>query len=210
MSEATVLEPRRLPSAGRAAQTVDRILETTAELLDEIGFDAITTNRIAERAQVNVASLYKYFPNKYAVLKALADKLRDEQLELLADKLSGGGPGAGAGWRSQLSGLLDAYLALFLSRPGFAELAAVLSSSAPLREIDEASLAAEARVIAERLGDYGIAGSRRDHDAAARVMLEAARGVLPLARRAGPAERKRLMRELKQMLEAYLALRIEA
>jgi AcrR family transcriptional regulator len=208
VSEATTLEPRRLPTAGRAAQTVDRILEATAELLDEIGFDAITTNRIAERAQVNVASLYKYFPNKYAVLKALADKVRDEQLDLLADELTGP-QGDGADWRGQLGGLLDAYFALFLSRPGFAELAAVLSSSAPLREIDEASLAAEAGVIAERLVDYGITGSRNDHDAMARVMLEAARGVFPLARRAGPAERKRLMGELKQMLSAYLAVHIE-
>ena len=58
------LEPRRRPTARRARRTVGRILDATAALLDEVGFDAITTNLIAERAGVNVASLYKYFPNK--------------------------------------------------------------------------------------------------------------------------------------------------
>ncbi len=56
---------------------------------------------------------------------------------------------------------------------------------------------------------YGVGGSRADREAIGRVILEAARGVLPLARRAGPAGRKRLMRELERMLEAYLSSYIE-
>lgn len=200
MSESQPLEPRRRPSGGRARKTVERILATTAELLDEVGFDDMTTNLIAARAGVNVASLYKYFPNKYAVLTGLADQMRDEQLELLSQRLQPRGD-----WRGELAALLDAYLELFVSRPGFAELAAVMSSSPVLRVIDEASLAAEVRVIAQRLVDYGIEGSRADREAIARVTLEASRGVLPLMRRARPAGRKRLMRELRRMLEAYLA-----
>lgn len=204
MSKAQSLEPRRRPAAGPARKTVERILGSTAELLDEIGFDDLTTNLIAERADVNVASLYKYFPNKYAVLTALAEEMRDEQLELLSEQLRPRGD-----WRGELEALLDAYLHLFLSRPGFAQLAAVLSSSPPLREVDQASLAAEARVISERVVSYGIEGTQADREAIARVMLEAARGVLPLVRRAAPAGRRRLMRELRRMLEAYLASYID-
>ena len=204
MSKSQTLEPRRRPAAGPARQTVDRILASTAELLDEVGFDDLTTNLIAERADVNVASLYKYFPNKYSVLTALAEQMRDMQLELLAERLQPQGD-----WRGELQTLLDAYVELFVSRPGFAELATVLSSSPPLRAIDEASLAAEASVIAERVVHYGIEGTRADREAIARVMLEATRGVLPLVRRAAPAGRKRLMRELRRMLEAYLSSYIE-
>lgn len=206
MPQPDVLEPRRRPASGRARLTVGRILAATAELLDDAGFDAMTTNLIAERAGVNVASLYKYFPNKYAVLTALAEQMRDEQLQLLAERIGGDA----ASWRDDVASILGAYLELFMVRPGFAELAAVLSSSAPLREIDEASLAAEASAIGLRLGDYGIEGTRADRDAMARVMLEASRGVLPLARRATPAKRKKLMRELQRMLESYLAGYIEA
>jgi AcrR family transcriptional regulator len=204
VSRSQTLEPRRRPAAGPARQTVDRILASTAELLDEVGFDDLTTNLIAERADVNVASLYKYFPNKYSVLTALAEQMRDMQLELLAERLQPQGD-----WRGELQTLLDAYVELFVSRPGFAELATVLSSSPPLRAIDEASLAAEARVIAERVVHYGIEGTRADREAIARVILEATRGVLPLVRRAAPAGRKRLMRELRRMLEAYLSSYIE-
>jgi AcrR family transcriptional regulator len=204
VSRSQTLEPRRRPAAGPARQTVDRILASTAELLDEVGFDNLTTNLIAERADVNVASLYKYFPNKYSVLMALAEQMRDMQIELLAERLQPQGD-----WRGELQTLLDAYVELFVSRPGFAELATVLSSSPPLRAIDEASLAAEARVIAERVVHYGIEETRADREAIARVMLEATRGVLPLVRRAAPAGRKRLMRELRRMLEAYLSSYIE-
>jgi AcrR family transcriptional regulator len=199
------LEPRRRPAGARARKTVERILASTAGLLDEVGFDDLTTNLIAERAAVNVASLYKYFPNKYAVLNALAEQMRDDQLELLSEQLQPHGD-----WRAELATILAAYQELFLSRAGFAELAAVLSSSPALREIDEASLAAEASVIAKRLVAYGIKGSRADREAMARVMLEAARGVLPLVRRAAPAGRRRMMRELRRMLESYLAGYIEA
>jgi len=199
------LEPRRRPSEGPARRTVDRILESTASLLDDVGFDALTTNVIAERAGVNVASVYKYFPNKYAVLTALAERMRDEQLDLLAERLQPGGD-----WRADLEALLNAYLELFVSRPGFAELAAVLASSAPLREIDQASLTAEANTIAERMVGYGVEAGPTDREASARVMLEAARGVLPLARRANPAERKRLMRELRRMLESYVSTIVDA
>jgi AcrR family transcriptional regulator len=204
VSDTQSIEKRREPTSNRAKKTVERILDGTAELLDEMGLDELTTNHIAERAGVNVASLYKYFPNKYAVLAALADQMREEQLELLS-----GQPEPEGDWRGELRGLLNAYLKLFVSRPGFAALAAVMPSSPPLREIDEASLAAEASAIADRVASYGVGGSRPDREAIGRVILEAARGVFPLARRAGPARRKRLMRELERMLEAYLASYIE-
>jgi len=204
VSKVPTLEPRRRPTAGPARKTFERILASTAELLDEVGFDDLNTNLIAEHANVNVASVYKYFPNKYAVLTALADSMRDEQLELLSERLQPQGD-----WRGELGSLLDAYVDLFVSRPGFAALAAVLPSSPLLREIDQASLAAEARVIAERLVDYGIKEKRADREAMARVILEAARGVLPLVRLAGPTGRKRLTRELRRMLEAYVSSYIE-
>jgi AcrR family transcriptional regulator len=202
--KAQPLEPRRRPSSASARKTVERILASTAALLDEVGFDDLTTNLIAERADLNVASVYKYFPNKYAVLMALAERLRDEQLELLARQLRPEGD-----WRTELAALLDAYVELYLQRPGFAELTAVMASSTPLREAEEASLAAETKMIAERMAAYGIQATASEREAMARVMLEAARGVFSLLPRSRPARRKRLMQELRRMLEAYLTNYIE-
>jgi len=68
------LAPRRLPIQKRAKERVGHILDTLATLLVEKGFDGISTNLIAERAGIDVASIYQYFPNKYAVLCALAER----------------------------------------------------------------------------------------------------------------------------------------
>lgn len=48
------------------------ILEAAAQVFQREGLDA-TTNRIAERAGVSIGSLYQYFPNKHALLYALAE-----------------------------------------------------------------------------------------------------------------------------------------
>lgn len=69
------LEERVEPVQERAKRSVDRILETAAILLDEVGFDGFNTNLLAERAGVRVRTVYRYFPNKYAVIVALTKRL---------------------------------------------------------------------------------------------------------------------------------------
>ena len=79
--------PRKRPSQGRSRVTVEAILDAAAQVLEEHGYAGGTTNRIAERAGVSIGSLYEYFPNKDAVVVALAEREleaeRNELLELL-------------------------------------------------------------------------------------------------------------------------------
>lgn len=65
------LHPRKTPRQDRAAATVAAILEAAAVILETDGFDAYTTNAIAERAGASIGSLYQYFPNKSALTRAL-------------------------------------------------------------------------------------------------------------------------------------------
>lgn len=62
---------RRKPRQVRAQRTVGFILDAAAYILAEHGLAGFTTNHIAERAGVNISSLYQYFPNKAAILEAL-------------------------------------------------------------------------------------------------------------------------------------------
>jgi AcrR family transcriptional regulator len=55
----------------RSAATVDAILSATIQVLLAAGRDRLTTTRVAHRAGVSVGTLYQYFPNKQALLRAV-------------------------------------------------------------------------------------------------------------------------------------------
>ena len=67
------------PQQERAKRTYEAILASAAKLLVEVGVERISTNLIAEDAGITVPALYRYFPNKYAVLNALGAVLMDRQ-----------------------------------------------------------------------------------------------------------------------------------
>lgn len=65
---------RRQPVQQRSAKRVQRMLDACAELIEELGYDGVTTTLIAERAGVAVGSLYQFFPDKRAVVQALTQR----------------------------------------------------------------------------------------------------------------------------------------
>jgi AcrR family transcriptional regulator len=71
-------ESRIQPVQKRAQERRNLILDVTAELLDEVGQDGLTTILVAKRAGVSVGTLYHYFPNKYAIMYALAEQWVNE------------------------------------------------------------------------------------------------------------------------------------
>jgi len=72
-------QPRKKPKQERARQAVEAIEQACLKILETEGPRRLTTNRIAEVAGVNIASLYQYFPNKDAILASVyAAKLRSE------------------------------------------------------------------------------------------------------------------------------------
>jgi len=76
---------RRRPSQRRSQVTVAAILDAAARVFEERGFDAGTTNHVAERAGVSIGSLYEYFPNKDAMVVAVVEReLERERSKLLA------------------------------------------------------------------------------------------------------------------------------
>jgi AcrR family transcriptional regulator len=69
-----VVKLRKKPSQARSTWTVSMILEAAAQVLEARGEDALTTKTVAERAGVSIGTLYQYFPNRDAILLALADR----------------------------------------------------------------------------------------------------------------------------------------
>jgi AcrR family transcriptional regulator len=79
----TVLEPRKSPVQARSAASVDAILEATIQVLLQVGKESLTTTKVALRAGVSVGTLYQYFPNKSALLKAALKRHMDEVTEAI-------------------------------------------------------------------------------------------------------------------------------
>jgi AcrR family transcriptional regulator len=76
---------RRKPLQARAQKRHEQILDTTAELLEKVGVDELTTILIAQSLDISVGSLYHYFPNKIAILYALSQRWLNEITQALDD-----------------------------------------------------------------------------------------------------------------------------
>src|SRR5690348_15291540 len=88
----TILDPRKSPVQARSAASVDAILEATIQVLLQVGTEQLTTTKVALRAGVSVGTLYQYFPNKSALLKAVLKRHMDavvEAVELVCDQQKG-------------------------------------------------------------------------------------------------------------------------
>jgi AcrR family transcriptional regulator len=87
------LSPRKTPRQERSRATVEAVLEATTDILIREGYAKLTTNRIAERAGVNIASLYQYFPGKEAIVAELRRRHGADQRaalrQLLAERTAG-------------------------------------------------------------------------------------------------------------------------
>lgn len=73
------LEAKLKPQQHRARSTYDAILEAAGELLAEVGVERLSTNLVCRRAGLTPPALYRYFPNKYALLKELGERLMADQ-----------------------------------------------------------------------------------------------------------------------------------
>jgi AcrR family transcriptional regulator len=65
---------RRAPQQVRSQQRVDAILAAAAEMIGELGYDGVTTSKLAKRAGISVGSFYQYFADKEAVFQALGER----------------------------------------------------------------------------------------------------------------------------------------
>lgn len=85
------LETKVSPSQNRARNTFETILSIAGTLLSEVGFERLSTNMICKRAGLTPPALYRYFPNKYAILHELGRRLMEAQDEAVFAWIHDGG-----------------------------------------------------------------------------------------------------------------------
>ena len=206
-SESSVeLQPRRSPLQYRSKQTVAKILNATAEVLDDEGPENLTTERVAERSGVNIATLYHYFPNKLALLHALAQQFADQQQELVDAIYQGRDE---RDWRETVDLLVDAAYEFNRSVKGALAAARAMQSHAALREIDLQRDARQSEFAAQVLAELGIQGSPEELQTRALVLLQTAGNAMNAALMWYPERADAVMNETKVMMKQYIEHYIE-
>ena len=67
-------------------KTKERILDVSLELLNQQGAASVSTNSIADAADLSVGNLYYHFHNKEEIVLALFQQFQQQALELLYDE----------------------------------------------------------------------------------------------------------------------------
>src|SRR3981189_3496921 len=82
--------PRRMPTQARSRARVADILKAAGVLLGEVGYDGLSTNLIAERADVPVGSIYQFFEGKDEIVATLVERFQDRISKLASERLDVG------------------------------------------------------------------------------------------------------------------------
>jgi AcrR family transcriptional regulator len=147
------LKVRKRARQSRAIATVDAIVEAAAYILAEGGPARFTTNRVAERAGVNIASLYQYFPNKEALLFQLVRTTWERQMARLTPILSRPGDDHAGKLRDFLREFLLIEAAEVDLRRALRRAAVELSETPEFAELTAGGAALTRRFLGEALAD---------------------------------------------------------
>src|SRR5918997_2384586 len=92
------------------------MLDACAELVDEVGYDGLTTTLLAERAGVAIGSVYQFFPDKRAIVQALTLRNLEAYLQRLSSRLQ---QDKSSHWWGAVDAAIDEYIAMHRTTPGF-------------------------------------------------------------------------------------------
>jgi len=196
---------RRVPVQGRSVARVGRMLDACAELVDEVGYDGLTTTLLAERAGVAIGSVYQFFPDKRAIVQALTLRSLQGYLDRLATRLI---EEDFAHWWDAVDAAIDEYIFMHRTVPGFRTLhfGDVVDIHLLDEELDNNAVivANLAKLLADR---FGIPDAARLEFALA-IAVETADALIKMAFRRKPEGDALVLDEAKALIKEYLHLRL--
>jgi AcrR family transcriptional regulator len=113
------LSLRNEPVQARSAARLAGLLDAAAAVIDELGYERLTTAMVAERAGASIGTVYRYFPDRIAVLQALGARNLDRVLSKVTEEIINP---AHTTWLEAMNGSFDVLEAAFRTEPGFRSL----------------------------------------------------------------------------------------
>ncbi|MGW0921364.1 TetR family transcriptional regulator [Streptomyces sp. NPDC002755] len=191
---------RRAPVQRRSAERLTRILDACADLLDGVGYDGLSTRAVAERAAVPIGSVYRFFGNKRQMADALAQRNLERYSERVTERLKGARRGD---WRAAMDAVLDEYLAMKHTAPGFSLVDFGNQIPVGARHAEPNHRVADR--LTDLLSDYLVREPDEDLRRTFLIAVETADTLVQLAFRVDPEGDPKVIDEARELLRAYLA-----
>jgi AcrR family transcriptional regulator len=107
---------RNEPVQARSSARLAGLLDAAAAVIDEIGFERLTTAMVAERAGASIGTVYRYFPDRIAVVEALAIRCAQRLAERFESAVDASGATT---WEDGVDALIDLTGEMYRTEPGF-------------------------------------------------------------------------------------------
>ncbi|MDH2427572.1 TetR/AcrR family transcriptional regulator [Sphaerisporangium sp. TRM90804] len=203
---------RRRPAQRRSVERVARMLDECARLLEEVGYEGLTTKEVARRAGVPIGTFYQFFPDKQGLVRALALRNLDAFLARLTTRFASAGI---TDWTGAVDLAVDEFVEMKRTTPGFAVVdfgEVLFTPGGPpvkgTKRLLDAALENNV-IVADRLRGLvvDLLGAPTDPGLARAlfVAVEAADAVLKLAFRVRPGGDPDLIAECKVLIRRYLS-----
>jgi AcrR family transcriptional regulator len=146
------LETKARPVQARSRQTFEAILNAAGNVLAQESLRAFSINAVCENAGLTTPAVYRYFPNKYALLKAVAERLMEAEDEVaLGDMASRAIPLSEKAMIEEVRERLGRVIAVTTAFPGSVAILRALRNSVVMRQVRHASTAKVTARWLERL-----------------------------------------------------------
>jgi AcrR family transcriptional regulator len=197
----TKIKPRQL----RAKETYETILVAAGNLLEEVGIERLSTNLVCKRAGITPPALYRYFPNKYALLKELGARLMEVQDEAVFEYIRQHGTqtmslAEDAGRMTRLQGLINDITRKF---PGGAWVMRAMRAVPTLGAVRIASREAVAARIYDALLERYPQAEKKDLRVAATLSVEVGYSAMELVMDEPELDAARIDAEISYMIALY-------
>ena len=195
----TALTQRREPTQARSRQTVTRILDAAAAIVDEHGVDAATTRTIADRAGVAYPSLYRFFADRDEIF----DRLLERHLTQIDDRTEAAERtwDISSAW-DLFSAELDLHIGYYREHPSAARLwMGGRSSTAVVTQVHARMRTLAQRIHARLVDEHLISGDTDPR--AVLVAVEIGDRILELAYRGGHDFDEAILDHGRRALNAY-------
>lgn len=193
---------RTEPIQQRSADRLSTLLDAAAEVVDEVGFDRITTAMIAERAGASIGTVYRYYPDRVAVLHALRERAVLRFRTRFAESLAESKPTT---WFEAVDCAVTAFVTIYRTEPGFRILHFAERERSPITENPTLEAGYFARRLADILAEeFGLPGGP-DLIFRLEVVVEMVEALLSRAFYSNRQGDERFIAETRRVMHDYLA-----